>query len=168
MAEERKLVSLPAHPIDRDWTKPAESDPSTLHELMLNAVGRYSEKPLFGFIPAPGMARQHLTYQEFGDIVDACARTLRDRGIGPGDRIAMILDNCFQWAALAYAVNGLGGVFTAMYTHQNGAEWAYIIDDSGPSMLACANTRVLDRLAGREHARHRRRLAGSRHHPARR
>ena len=146
MTEERELISLPTHPIDRDWTRPEESDPSTLHELMLNAVGRYSDMPLFGFIPGPGIPRQHVTYQEFGDIVDACARTLRDRGIGPGDRIAMILDNCVQWAALAYAANGLGAVFTAMYTHQNGAEWAYIIDDSGPSLLACADTKVLDRL----------------------
>ena len=33
-----------------------------------------------------------------------------------------------------------------MYTHQHGSEWAYILNDSTPSLLAVANTGVLDKL----------------------
>jgi long-chain acyl-CoA synthetase len=51
-----------------------------------------------------------------------------------------------EWAALSYGANGIGAAYTAMYTHQHGSEWAYILNDSTPSLLAVADTAVLDKL----------------------
>ncbi|DAC27871.1 MAG TPA: long-chain fatty acid--CoA ligase, partial [Candidatus Poseidoniales archaeon] len=61
-------------------------------------------------------------------------------------RVALILDNSVEWAALSYGANAIGAAYTAMYTHQHGSEWAYILGDSTPSLLAVANTTVLDKL----------------------
>ena len=92
------------------------------------------------------MQRIHLTYDEFGGLATAAAKGLRDIGVEKGDRVAIIVDNSVEWAALSYGGNAIGAAYTAMYTHQNGKDWAYIIADATPKVVAVANTEVLDKL----------------------
>jgi long-chain acyl-CoA synthetase len=133
-------------PNDRQWDKPEGDDPRTLYQMLMTSAERFSDNPCFGYIPAPGMSRVHLTYQEFGELSTAVGKQLRDIGVGTGDRVAMILNNSVEWAALSYGANALGAAYTAMYTHQHGSEWAYILNDSTPSLIAVADTEVLDKL----------------------
>ena len=133
-------------PNDRQWVKPEGDDPRTLYQMLMTSAERFSDNPCFGYIPAPGMSRVHLTYQEFGELSTAVGKQLRDIGVGTGDRVAMILNNSVEWAALSYGANALGAAYTAMYTHQHGSEWAYILNDSTPSLIAVADTEVLDKL----------------------
>tara|TARA_B100001248_G_scaffold131317_1_gene98558 strand:+ start:908 stop:2818 length:1911 start_codon:yes stop_codon:yes gene_type:complete len=133
-------------PNDRQWVKPEGDDPRTLYQMLMTSAERFSQHQCFGYIPGPGMSRVHLTYQEFGELATAVGKQLRDIGINAGDRVAMILNNSVEWAAISYGANALGAAYTAMYTHQHGAEWAYILNDSEPSLIAVADTEVLDKL----------------------
>lgn len=146
MSESIEPNKMQVHDINRDWTNPIAGDPKTLHEMMMNAVSRSGSDPLFGYIPGRDQPRIHVTYDEFGGLVESVSRGLRDRGVKSGDRVAIILNNSVEWAATSYATNALGAAYTAMYTHQHGSEWAYIIADSGPTVLVAADTDVLDRL----------------------
>ena len=92
------------------------------------------------------MERVHLNYNEFGELATSVAKRLNDAGVNAGDRVAIILDNSVEWAALSYGANAIGAAYTAMYTHQHGSEWAYILGDSTPAILAVANVKVLDKL----------------------
>ncbi|MEC7150932.1 MAG: AMP-binding protein [Candidatus Thermoplasmatota archaeon] len=130
----------------RQWDKPEGDDPVTLYRMMKTSVERFSDQPLFGYVPAEGMPRSHITYGEFADLVDAVASGMVSRGVVAGDRIALIVDNSVEWAATALAANAVGALYTAMYTQQRGKEWAYILGDSTPSMVVVANTAVLDKL----------------------
>jgi len=107
---------------------------------------KFGDNPCFGYIPNPGMQRVHLTYNEFGDLSTAVAKGLRDIGVVKDDRVAIIVDNSVEWAALSYGANALGAAYTAMYTHQHGKDWAFILEDSTPKVVAVANTEVLDKL----------------------
>jgi len=144
MAEEK--MAWAKQPDDRQWDGPEGEDPRTLYQMLMTSVERFGSEPCFGYIPAEGMARVHLTYDEFGELATSVAKRLNDIGVGTGDRVALILDNSVNWAALSYGANAIGAAYTAMYTHQHGSEWAYILDDSTPSILAVANTTVLDKL----------------------
>ncbi|MBT4060295.1 MAG: AMP-binding protein [Euryarchaeota archaeon] len=146
MSDEENNISMAIQPNDRDWYNPIDGDPRTLNEMMRNAVGRNNDAKLFGYIPSKGAPRIHVTFNEFGTLVDSCSRSLRDAGVQKGDRVAMILNNSIQWAAIAYATNALGAAYTGMYTHQHGGEWSYIIGDSTPTVIVVADTDVLDRL----------------------
>ena len=97
--------------------------------MMIGAVARSGDAPLFGYIPSHGQPRIHITFNEFGGLVDSVSRGLRDRGVTEGGRVAIILNNSVEWAATSYATNALGAAYTAMYTHQHGSEWAFIIND---------------------------------------
>ena len=67
--------------------------------------------------------------QRICDWLTAVGKGLRDIGVEKGDRVAIIIDNSVEWAALSYGANALGA-YTAMYTHQHGKDWAYIIADA--------------------------------------
>ena len=139
-------MAWPKQPSDRQWIKPEGDDPRTLYQMLKVSQSMFGDEDCFGYIPSPGMPRVHLTYNEFGDLTTAVAKGLRDIGFGTGDRLAIILDNSVEWAALSYGVNGLGGAYTAMYTHQHGSDWAFILSDSTPKAVAVQNTAVLDKL----------------------
>ena len=133
-------------PDDRQWKQPEGDDPRTLYQMLMTSVERFGSNQCFGYIPEKGMPRTHLTYDEFGSLSTAVGQRLADLGVSTGDRVAMILDNSVEWAAISYGTNAIGAAYTAMYTHQHGAEWAYILNDSTPTLLAVANTGVLDKL----------------------
>lgn len=144
MAEEK--MAWARQPDDRQWEGPEGDDPRTLYQMLMTSVERFGNEPCFGYIPEPGMPRQHLDYNTFGELATSVAKRLNDLGVNTGDRVALILDNSVEWAALSYGANAIGAAYTAMYTHQHGSEWAYILNDSTPSLLAVANTTVLDKL----------------------
>lgn len=141
-------LSRPLPKIDpnRDWSGPGGDEPRTLYEIFRQSVFSYGPQRAWGFIPGEGMPRIHLTYDEFGAVTESLRSALKDYGVSTGDRVAMILDNCVEWAAASYAANGIGAAYTGMYTHQHGAEWAYILGDSQPSILILRDSGILDRL----------------------
>ena len=133
-------------PDDRQWLKPEGDDPRTLYQMLMTSVERFADNPCFGFIPEKGMPRIHMNYGEFGELATSVGKQLRDVGVEAGDRVAMILNNSVEWAAISYGANAIGAAYTAMYTHQHGDEWAFILDDSSPAMIAVSDTEVLDKL----------------------
>ena len=138
--------SLPRVDPDRDWSDPIDDDPRTLHHMLRQSVERYGDSPLFGVISDPGQPRTHLSYSQFSELSDAVSRALAARGVETGMRVAMIMDNSTQWAAIAFAANRLGAVYTAMYTHQSGADWAYILADAEPHVVVIQSAALLERL----------------------
>jgi len=133
-------------PNDRQWEKPEGDDPRTLYQMLMTSVSRFGDRHAFGYIPAPGMPRTHVSYRDFGELATSVGRQLAAVGVEAGDRVALILNNSVEWAAISYGANGIGAAYTAMYTHQHGQEWAYILNDATPALLAVADTTVLDKL----------------------
>ncbi|MBT05147.1 MAG: hypothetical protein CMA92_05220, partial [Euryarchaeota archaeon] len=92
-------------PDDRQWKGPEGEDPRTLYQMLMTSVERFGNEPCFGYIPGEGMARVHINYNEFGELSTSVAKRLNDLGVKAGDRVAIILDNSVQWAALSYGAN---------------------------------------------------------------
>ena len=141
-----KEMAWPKQPSDRQWIKPEGDDPRTLYQMLMVSQERFGGEPCIVYIPSAGMQRVHLTYNEFGDLTTAVAKGLRDIGVVTADRVAIIVDNSVEWAALSYGANALGAAYTAMYTHQHGKDWAFILNDATPKVVAVQNTMVLDKL----------------------
>lgn len=131
---------------DRQWKIPEGDDPRTLYQMLMTSVGRFGDLNCFGYIPGEGMDRIHLDYNTFGELSTSVGKQLNSIGVSKGDRIALILNNSVEWAALSYGANAIGAAYTAMYTHQHPEEWAYILNDSAPSLIAIQNSATLDKL----------------------
>jgi long-chain acyl-CoA synthetase len=82
----------------------------------------------------------------FGELDHASARVagvVQDRGVKPGDRVAIMLPNLPVFASVYYGVLRAGGVIVPMNPLLKAREVAYYLDDSG-ARLIFASHGVLD------------------------
>ena len=76
------------------------------------------------------------TYGKHFDRVRRAAAALRSElGVAPGDRVATLLPNVSAMLEAHYAVPGVGAVLVPLNTRLAAAEYSYIIEHSGASVL---------------------------------
>ncbi|WP_167102816.1 acyl-CoA synthetase [Mycobacterium sp. DL592] len=68
-----------------------------------------------------------LTFAEFDELVDRAAAALDDNGLGPGDRVALLARNCWQYAVLAFATARAAVVLVPVNFMLTAEEIAYIL-----------------------------------------
>ncbi len=76
----------------------------TTTALLSEAARRWPDRVAIDFLGAT------TTYAELAAQVRAAARVLQGLGVGPGDRVGLILPNCPQHVVAFYAVHSLGAV----------------------------------------------------------
>ncbi|XXF77806.1 acyl-CoA synthetase [Myxococcaceae bacterium GXIMD 01537] len=73
---------------------------------------------------------QRLTYARLAEQVDAFARGLRRRGLAPGERVALFLENSPAFAVAYLGVQRAGGVVVLVNTQYRQVELAHILADA--------------------------------------
>jgi fatty-acyl-CoA synthase len=68
-----------------------------------------------------------LTFEEFNAAVDRVAAAMRDNGFEPGDRMALLSHNCWQYAVLAFATARAGVVLVPVNFMLTAEELAYLL-----------------------------------------
>jgi fatty-acyl-CoA synthase len=68
-----------------------------------------------------------LTFAEFDELVDRAAAALHDNDFRPGDRVALLSHNCWQYAVLAFAAARAAVVLVPINFMLNAGEIAYIL-----------------------------------------
>ncbi|WP_280370166.1 long-chain-fatty-acid--CoA ligase [Nocardia wallacei] len=76
-----------------------------------------------------------LTYAELEDRTARVARLLRERGIGSGDRVALMLPNVPEFVVLYYGILRAGAIVVPMNPLLKSREVAYYLSDSGARLL---------------------------------
>ncbi|MBC5765781.1 long-chain-fatty-acid--CoA ligase [Ramlibacter albus] len=122
----------------RFWPKGVARDlvvpHATLPEFLDTSARRYPGKPAFVF--EGGI----VTYAQLKQRVDALAAYLQQRlGIGPGDRVLLMSQNCPQYVAACYAVLRVGGVVVPVNPMCKQAEVGYYAADSGATAAFVAH-----------------------------
>jgi long-chain acyl-CoA synthetase len=113
---------------------------ANLVELYETSVEEFSGRELFG--TKVGNAWRWITYGEFGRLVDAFRAGLAARGIGKGDRVAVIANNRIEWAVGEFACFGLEAVYVPMYEQQAEKEWLFILKDCEAKALLVASQAI--------------------------
>src|SRR5438445_3081190 len=76
-----------------------------------------------------GSTGDTVTYAELDARSSQFARALRARGVGPGDHIAILMENNASYLEAAWAAQRSGLYFTAINSHLRTGEVQYILDD---------------------------------------
>ncbi|MCW2608052.1 MAG: long-chain fatty acid--CoA ligase [Frankiales bacterium] len=79
-----------------------------------------------------------LTYSQLWAHARQYAQVLRDQGIGPGDKVALLLPNTPHFPLTYYGVLALGGVCVPVHALLKAEEIEYVLTDSGAKALVCA------------------------------
>ncbi len=67
-------------------------------------------------------------------------------GVGEYDKVAIISNNRWEWAAVATAAFSMNATIVPMYEAQLSSDWAYILNDSRSCAVMCATQAIYDRL----------------------
>jgi len=78
---------------------------------------------------------ERFTYAQFAERAYRFAASLRDRGIQSGDRVAFLSVNCHRLLEAYYGVVGAGAVLLPLNFRLAPDELAYILNDSGATMV---------------------------------
>eukprot|EP00529_Nitzschia_sp_RCC80_P017867 CAMPEP_0113495474 /NCGR_PEP_ID=MMETSP0014_2-20120614/29629_1 /TAXON_ID=2857 /ORGANISM="Nitzschia sp." /LENGTH=843 /DNA_ID=CAMNT_0000389375 /DNA_START=149 /DNA_END=2681 /DNA_ORIENTATION=- /assembly_acc=CAM_ASM_000159 len=120
---------------------------NTLHELQENACQVYShDHELFGTFSESSQKFEYMTYSDFGQRVEECRSVLKDLGVRPFDRIALISNNRWEWPVIACAAYSLQASLVPMYEAQLPSDWTYILNDSGASVVICSTEEIFHAL----------------------
>lgn len=115
----------------------------TLHEMQSRSCQVFAKKNLFGTYSAESKKFEWMTFEEFGKKVDTCRAALKDLGLQSYDKVAIISNNRWEWAAIASAAYSLNAHLVPMYEAQLPSDWTYILNDSEAKVLFTANDEIL-------------------------
>lgn len=116
----------------------------TLVDLIEGSCRKYQDRDVFG--TKKHGTWQWVTYEDFGLLMDQCRSGLAQLGVGPGDRVGIIADNCVEWATAAFATYGRRATFVPMYTAQLLDEWRFILNDSQTKVVFAANAEIYEKV----------------------
>ncbi|HXT93628.1 MAG TPA: long-chain-fatty-acid--CoA ligase [Trebonia sp.] len=104
-------------------------------QLERHAAARHGQ-PAFRF---RGTTR---TWRQFADRVGRLAGAFASRGVRHGDRVAVMTGNCPEFLEAVLAANVLGAIAVPLNFRLSGPEAAFVLDDSGATVL------VVDGMCG--------------------
>ncbi len=79
-----------------------------------------------------------LTYAQLWGHALQYAAVLRDKGVGPGDKVAMLLPNTPHFPLTYFGTLALGAVAVPVHALLKAEEIQYVLEDSGAKVLVCA------------------------------
>ncbi len=93
-----------------------------------------------------------ITYRQLDAASQRVAGLLRDRGVQPGDRVAIMLPNVPPFAVLYYGILRAGAVVVPMNPLLKAREVAYYLGDSGARLMFVWEGFAEEAIAGAEHS----------------
>ncbi|XVU28226.1 long-chain-fatty-acid--CoA ligase [Actinoplanes sp. CA-054009] len=127
MVDERPWLAAYPDGVPADIAEPSRALTANLD----GAVERFPDRIALDFLGAT------TTYAQLGDQVARAAEALRRVGVGPGDRVALILPNCPQHVVAFYAVLRLGAVVVEHNPLYTADELAHQLADHGATVAVC-------------------------------
>jgi long-chain acyl-CoA synthetase len=115
-----------------------------IHQILSSTAMRYPDTVAMRF------AGMELTYQEFLTLSHKFAHALRARGVKKGDRVAIHLPNCPQFAIAYYGIMMLGGIFVPCSPLGGERELEHQFNDAGVETLITLDLTagVVDKILG--------------------
>ena len=111
--------------------------PRLLTDLLDRAVAEHPDWPAIDFFG------RRWSYRAIGEQVAFAARGLQDRGLKPGDRIAMCLPNLPYYPILYFAALRIGAVIVNLNPLYVERELKHLVVDSGATFLAVPDLRQI-------------------------
>jgi long-chain acyl-CoA synthetase len=93
-----------------------------------------------------GGAWRDVTSEQFlGEVVEV-AKGLVASGVGPGDRVAILSANCYEWTLFDFAVWAAGAASVPIYVTSSAEQVEWILSDSGAVAVVAENAALVERV----------------------
>ncbi len=88
-----------------------------------------------------------MTWAEYGTNVEMVAGTLIEWGVKPGDRVALLSENRWEWHVVDVAVMMIGGITVPLYPTSSAAQSKYILDHCAAEICVVSTADQLGKVA---------------------
>ena len=105
--------------------------------------------------PAVRLDDMVLTYRELQDGARRVSTLLASKGVGPGDRVGLVLPNVPAFPVLFYGALAAGAVVVPMNPLLKGREVKYYLEDSGAKIVFAWKDMAEEAGKGADDGRHR-------------
>jgi long-chain acyl-CoA synthetase len=119
-------------------TTPAELDfeDITVYNALSRSAKEYPDNPALYFQGAK------ISYTRLDDLVSRFAQSMKDLGVKPGDKVALLLPNIVQMVVAYYGVMRCGGIVVSNNPLYTNPELEHQFNDSGATYLVCLDLLV--------------------------
>ena len=109
----------------------------TIAELFHNLHHKYSgkNKTVFAYKPGPNDPYIELDWDRFHKDVYNLTAYYIEKGVKPGDRVAILSENRYEWSVFDMALQIVGGINVSLYATLPPNQCAYILKDSGSKIF---------------------------------
>jgi long-chain acyl-CoA synthetase len=105
----------------------------TLTDFAAWAAGAYPQAVALRY---PG---GQMSYVELAQATDRKAKALASLGVERGDKVALLADTSPEWTVCDLAIAAIGAVCVPVYPTNSAEENAWVLSDSGTSLVVCGN-----------------------------
>ncbi len=117
---------------------------NTLIGIFLETVSRH-RKPAQFMRKVAGGWESIAAERALGDV-ERMALGLRDLGVGPGDRVALLAETRYEWAIADLAILGLGAITVPIYPTLTAAQVRFILENAETSLAIVSTPAQLAKL----------------------
>lgn len=121
--------------------------PLTLPELFWRRVAESADQQAV-WVKRAGVFRA-MTWRQLADDVVRSSAALWELGVRPGERVAQVSENRYEWLTTDLAAAGLGAVHVPIHAPLSGEQIAWEVADSGAKLLVLSGPAQAAKLAGR-------------------
>jgi len=114
---------------------PDDLPPGTLAELFFTAVENHGDRLAYGYFPDEGSGLKGITFDEVYEVVSAAAAGLQALGLSSGDKVAILSENCPEWALADFACLCTGILDVPIYDTLTISQVAYILENSEAQLV---------------------------------
>lgn len=118
--------------------------PETISALPAFAASRFAERPAQRF--QSGGEWRDVTFAELNDIAREIAFGLVARGVGAGDRVAVLAETRAEWLQVEYGIATAAAVLVPIYPSSSVAEVEWVLADSGAVAVVVENATQLAKV----------------------
>ena len=117
----------------------------TLTELFLTAVDKHGDRLAYRYFSDEGSDLEDVTFYEVYEAVHAAAAGLQALGLTRGDRVAILSENCLEWALADFACLCAGVLDVPIYSTLTTPQIAYILENSRAQLVFVSNARQAEK-----------------------
>jgi long-chain acyl-CoA synthetase len=116
----------------------------TIASILAESAARYPDNV------AVVLGDLHITYAQLWAEAKKYAAVLREHGVGPGDKVALLLPNTPHFPLAYFGALSLGAVAVPVHALLKAEEIEYVLSDSGAKVLVCAGPLLGEGAKGAE------------------
>src|SRR5262245_44739311 len=120
-------------------------EPTTIAVFFARTVAARASEPALGYIRRGKL--RWLTWQQVADAASTLAGELRLAGIAPGDRVAHISENRYEWIITDLALHLADAVHVPIHVTLSGPQIADQIHDSRAKLAFVSTSDLLTKFA---------------------